>query len=310
MAFELGRAVSALMSQSSSVSSADERIDNFHKFILDNVPYGVVTPDNLQQGLIQFDGPAQDPPTAKKPLQWYFGAVPYAIIKAIRVQYTYTKAYQGTDYDVAGSLFIGYEDILETFIRTAQGLADRIEEITQPEERAKAERVRPMLPRAIAFRDTLESARKNRSEILTKPVTTLADIVKAIREEEPNLPGTVGALAQKADDLDKFMNDNYPYRSFLSLDWDLIFERDQNGQPRPIRIEKDGPAQRYDSLSPFPFTLATLFNDQDKYNQLLWWYFGARPYRITKAMRLAFGDAKSGLAQSLLLGFQGPGSVP
>jgi hypothetical protein len=300
MAFELGRAISTLMSQSSSVSSAYERIDNFHKFILDNVPYGVVSPTNLQQGLIQFDGPAQDPPNGKKALQWYFGGVPYAIIKAIRIQYTYTKAYQGTDYDVAGSLFIGYEDVLDKLHEDAGNtLASKSASTAEKAAATKAKQ----------FWQALEKERTDRNDILKRSVNTLEDVVQAIRDEMSDLPGTVGALAQKADDLDKFIQDNYPYRSFLPLDWNLLFDKGTSGQPKPIRIEKDGPAQRYDSLSPFPFTLATLFSDQDKYNQLLWWYFGARPYRITKAMRIPL-EGKSGPAQSLLLGFQGPGSVP
>jgi hypothetical protein len=42
------------------------------------------------------------------------------------------------------------------------------------------------------------------------------------------------------------------------------------------------------------------------YDRLLWWYFGGRAFRITKAMRLGLKDAQSNKG-SLLIGYQGPG---
>ena len=39
-----------------------QRIDSFHKLVVDQLPYGQIDPANLVQGLIELDGPDQDDP--------------------------------------------------------------------------------------------------------------------------------------------------------------------------------------------------------------------------------------------------------
>jgi hypothetical protein len=80
-----------LATEPNAVSVSFQRIDNFHKLVIDELPYGTIDQNSLVQGLIEFDGPAQNPPNLKKPLQWHFGGVPYEVCKAIRIQYAYQK---------------------------------------------------------------------------------------------------------------------------------------------------------------------------------------------------------------------------
>src|SRR5262249_23052569 len=62
----------------------------------------------------------------------------------------------------------------------------------------------------------------------------------------------------------------------------------------PQRIDFDGPAQDYDSHIPFPYTPATLFNEPEKYAQVLIWYFAGRPRRVTKALRIPLQPTPTG----------------
>jgi hypothetical protein len=79
----------------------------------------------------------------------------------------------------------------------------------------------------------------------------------------------------------------------------------------PVIMAFDGPARDNNSLNPFSYTPATLFNDRDKYLQLLWWYFGGKGYSVTKAIRVPIRTAQNPLrtgedAESLFIGFAGP----
>src|SRR6266536_5299510 len=96
--------------QPNAVSVAFQRIDNFHKLVVDEVPYGTIDQNGLVQGLIEFDGPAQEPPNLKKPLQWHFGGIPYEVCKAIRIQYANRKYVNSQEGEATGQLFTGYVD--------------------------------------------------------------------------------------------------------------------------------------------------------------------------------------------------------
>jgi hypothetical protein len=83
----------------------------------------------------------------------------------------------------------------------------------------------------------------------------------------------------------------------------------------PVVVHFDGPAQDNNSLNPFNYTPQTLFNDKEKYAQVLWWYFGGRAYRVTKALRIPIpirtaqysGPTAPEDVESLFIGFAGPG---
>src|SRR5947209_12069125 len=78
-------------------------------FLLANLPYGAISADALQQGLIEIDGPASRPGrNTIPPLYWYFAGRPHEIAQAIHIQYTYSKQAQtGIPETYGGSIFIG-----------------------------------------------------------------------------------------------------------------------------------------------------------------------------------------------------------
>ena len=254
MSQDFSQLLLTLVNKGGTVTSATQTIDDLHQFIFNNIPYGLVDPKNLQQGLIELDGPnCTDPPRAQPLLQWHFGGVPYPIAKAIRVQYTYTRTYQDNRYDESGSLFIGYQ------------LED-----TMPPARVTA-------------------TRRNWS---ATPITDIGQLLSAL--ETFAKENSVALIAAKADDLDKFIKKNNP----------LGEHHHPTGQVAAVYY--DGPAQRNDSNNPFPYTRATLFNDQDRYGELLHWYFGGKAYQVTKAIRVSYPAHPV----TLFIGYQGPGGQP
>jgi hypothetical protein len=281
--------VRELVKQPGAVSVAFQRIDNFHKLVLDQLPYGQIDPASLVQGLIEFDGPAQDPPNLKKPLQWHFGGIPYEVCKAIRIQYSYQKYVEGAQLDANGSLFIGYS------------FADPYRDALSPEVREKLQ------------------AQANRRDAV--PVKT-EDLLESLLTEFVNSPGKVTPLAKYVDvnNFDAFLFDNFPFQTSAQAGGHAISSADLGVKPTPlssrfakgnglpgVRIEYDGPARDYDSHRPFPYTTYTLFNDVSGiYDTLLWWYFGGKAFHITKAMKLGYTDPQ-GNQGSLLVGYQGPG---
>src|SRR5579864_5452100 len=102
--------VRELFTDQDAVTTQYHRIESFHKLLLDELPYGPVDDSELVQGQVEFDGPATYPPNLRRPLQWYFGSVPFEICKALRIQYRYERTLPGLDYPapVNGSLFLGY----------------------------------------------------------------------------------------------------------------------------------------------------------------------------------------------------------
>jgi hypothetical protein len=299
-----------LATQPNAVSVAFQRIDNFHKLVVDEVPYGTIDQNGLVQGLIEFDGPAQDPPNLKKPLQWHFGGIPYEVCKAIRIQYSYQKQVDNTYINASGSLFIGYGLGSPYSSALAAALQDAEKnEAADPAAQKRAAALRAADP---------ANAPANQP-------ATAADLLKALQADFVNSPGRVTALAKYVDaaNFDQFLLDNFPFQQGQASGWQpsisstqlpvgptplstrLTDETDQ-GLPG-VRIEYDGPARTYDSKRPFPYTTDTLFNEPSgMYDKLLWWYFGGRAFRITKAMRLEYTDVQ-GNKGSLLIGYQGPG---
>ena len=301
--------------QPNAVSVAFQRIDNFHKLVVDEVPYGTIDQNGLVQGLIEFDGPAQDPPNLKKPLQWHFGGIPYEVCKAIRIQYSYQKQVDNTYINASGSLFIGYglgspySAALAAAIKDAENLA-----ATDPAAKKRAAALRAADP---------ANARGN------NPPATAQDLLQALQADFVNSPGRVTPLAKYVDaaNFDLFLLNNFPFQPSQSATWQppaisatsstqfgvgptplsaRLTDETDKGLPG-VRIEYDGPARAYDSKRPFPYTTDTLFNEPSgMYDKLLWWYFGGKAFRITKAMRLGYRDAQDKKG-SLLIGYQGPG---
>jgi hypothetical protein len=291
-----------LATEPNAVSVSFQRIDNFHKLVIDELPYGTIDQNSLVQGLIEFDGPAQNPPNLKKPLQWHFGGIPYEVCKAIRIQYAYQKYIDNSYVNASGSLFIGYE------LGTPYLIALRAE-IDDADKKNKT--------RAAELR-------KGDPANTSSGVASTQDLMDALKADFTNSPDRVTALAKYVDatNFDAFLLDNFPFWQAPPTPWlpptqlgvaptplsARLWDETNNGLPG-IRIEYDGPARTYDSKKPFPYTTDTLFNEPTgMYDRLLWWYFGGKAFRITKAMRVALNDA-SGTHKdgSLLVGYQGPG---
>jgi hypothetical protein len=264
-----------LVTEPAAISVRFQRIHSFHKLIVDELPYGQIDPRALVLGLIEFDGPAQDPPNNSRPLQWHFGGTAYEVCKAIRIQYSYQKYLDGLQLDANGSLFIGYEST-------------------------------PLNS------DFYVQARKDEAAKETKgPPATVQALLDAYRDEFINYPSRTIPLAMyvTTEVFDDFIRENLPGQpaGTMSLS-QLLTQSRKDGLPG-TRIEYDGPAREYYSHKAFPYTTETLFNDPSGlYNSLLWWYFGGRAFHITKAMRLRYSDGKK-LQGALLIGYQGPGPI-
>jgi hypothetical protein len=275
-----------LTNQPNSVTASFHRIDNFHKLVVDQLPYGQIDQNSLVQGHIEFDGPAQETRNHKKPLQWHFGGIAYEVSKAIRIRYSYQKYVDGVELAASGSLFIGYELGVPYY----EALASAIGETASDKE--------------------------------TAPPTTVAELISSLREGYSCSPATVMPLAKYVDvtNFDTFLLANFPFQDESvptvtggAAGWgdkptplsELFIDADS--KLPGVRVEFDGPARDYDSHRPFPYTTDTLFNDPSgMYDKLLWWYFGGKAFRITKALRLGYTDPK-GRKGSLLVGYQGPG---
>lgn len=236
------------------VTTRTHRIDNFDSFILNNVPYGEVHPRNLQWGVLQYDGPGVDGITGAKPvLQWHFGGVPYSISKAIRIPYTYISTFDGSNAPTTEQIFLGFQDNLPDFV-----LPQPIPYVAAPTSTYRA-RVRD-LGTFGAFGNSVWASDPG---VLASQAP---GIVTRSFQNDPADPNILNAFMQQELSLDQ--------AAFNAL------------VGNPIAIDCDGPAQDSDSHHVFQYTFATLVNDPYKYGQLLFWYFGGKPYRVTKAMRI------------------------
>jgi hypothetical protein len=215
------------------------------------------------------------------------------VCKAIRIQYSYQKYFEGLQLDANGSLFIGYESPLNSNYYAQARNAEAAKE-------AKG------LPRSV--KDLLDLYRDEFVDNSSR-VTALAMYVTTNTFDdfiEENLPGQ---SQPKIDEIRaRWQSPAVPSSGIVPRQTPLskMLDRPRTDGLPGARIECDGPAREYYSHKAFPYTTETLFNDPaGLYNRLLWWYFGGRAFRITKAMRLRYvNDTGAG---ALLIGYQGPG---
>ena len=251
------------------VSTRAHMINDFQSFILNNVPYAEVLPGNLQWGAIQYDGPATPAIDGTKPaLQWHFGGVPYPITKAIRIPYTYIRAWDGSNDMVTASIFIGIQLNLDTYLRP-----QAFPFVSQQSGTFNA-RVAAIGPRGA----------------LTNPAWG-SDAAILASEAAGVLTGSIPFSPNDATALHKFVVAE-------------VGSAIENVTARAVPVDFDGPAQDADSHHVFQYTLATLLNDYVKYGQLLFWYFGGKPYRVAKAMRIPL-DPGTSAGPSLFIGYVG-----
>jgi hypothetical protein len=242
------------------ITTRTVRISQFDTFFLHNIPYAEVPPEDVNWGALEYDGPLADGIEGAKPaLQWHFGGIPYPISKAIKINYTYVRRWDGSNDRITTSIYLGFQHALDECV----------------------------LDHAIPF--------------VSAPTPTFIERVKAL--------GTYGGLSTYSwgSDAGVLASESQAVvtRSFafdaVNLQTFNLLMHEELSEPvyhellrDPLPLDLDGPAQDYDSHRPFEYTFATLQNEPEKYSQLLFWYFGGRPFRITKAMRLPLGRRPAG----------------
>jgi hypothetical protein len=160
-------------------------------------------------------------------------------------------------------------------------------------------------------RDEAQQAANNHPSILADPTKPDAECKKLL-DKVQELSGIATAALQQSTDADQTAKGS----DAIALAREGVAEAALNSwadrKRIPVIVAFDGPAQDNNSLNPFNYTPQTLFNDKEKYAQVLWWYFGGKAYRVTKAIRVPIRtDQTKSLVgedvQSLFIGFGGPG---
>ena len=204
-------------------------------------------------------------------LVWYFGGLPYPVARAARIDYLYVRSWDGSGAVASASIIYGFQSNGEFHeLRTA------------PRHTFPVQRITP-------------------------GANFVTELSSAVRSAMNNLPtDVVSGTSSQYSNLDAFVHSQLnpaagpPARRGLELLRDDI--------PVPFEIEFDGPARDYDSHRIFAYTLDTLFNDREKFNQILWWNFAGHPQRITKALRIPLDHTDN--ARSMFIGFTGPQGYP
>jgi hypothetical protein len=316
-----------------TLTARNQRIVNFDSFIFSHVPYGRVDPDGgIQVGLIEYDGPNADLGLVSKPmLAWNFGGIAYPITKAARVEYTYQSEY-GSGVASRASMLLGFQSgLAEQKLKPspritpindgAIGVAiDRVggQPLGAELSRALAAGANNVVtgsPSGFATLDQLIDA-ELLPELAALARARSAAAAAEVRAQRDNaagnkLQGNVAPKRAEAPDKDDLQLKVTRAQAEVDAAMKLWAELKRE----PVIVAFDGPARDNTSLNPFGYTLPTLFNDKEKYSQLLWWYFGGKPYRITKAIRIPDRsvwnrDLAGEDVTSVFVGFAGPGSDP
>jgi hypothetical protein len=127
----------------------------------------------------------------------------------------------------------------------------------------------------------------------------------------PQVRGETNPMSYKAHDaklspdaarlLGEFIHQQNPYPWQMDLPLDL--ERPVNDED----VEKEGPGKHRDQGN--PFTVIDVTGDRERFMEGLFWYFGGKPRRMSKAVRIEYtykvGDQE--YKQHLLIGYEGAG---
>ena len=101
--------------------------------------------------------------------------------------------------------------------------------------------------------------------------------------------------------LGEFIHQQNPYPWQMELPMDL--ERPSNAED----VEKEGPGKHRDQAN--AFTVVDVTGDRERFMEGLFWYFGGKPRRMSKAIRIEYtytADNKE-YKQHLLIGYEGAG---
>jgi hypothetical protein len=285
------------------VTTRTQVISDFDTYILSNNPYAQVQPDAVSWGILEFDGPLAPGISGSKPaMQWYFGGVPYAITKAVRVYFSYVRTWDGSGATINDSILIGFQQDLSTYV-----YAQPIPYVQNYSQWAVGPT--PFAGSQLLASDAAILA--SEASVITTAAAggNAAAAQAALQQANTHATSASNHLAQAAPS---------PSKASLSLitasaqaavvhlalalshatqlgSFNGLIERELQGDlagafpqllGNPLPVDFDGPAQDSDSARVFPYTAQTLINDPDKYSRVLFWYFGGKPYRVTKAMRI------------------------
>jgi hypothetical protein len=300
------------------------RISDFASFILDEVPYGVVDPAQLRQGVVEYDGrgPAPDNlPVGEKKLSWCFNKRLYPIAKAVRIRYTYratTPEYPGGK-DLLASLFIGYQETQLNAPKNDPPSRGDVARATQrfdsidgfildgfpdgrPERNNPAAGPAAAGPAAAAAVATALDAAAQAAAARAAAAGAAAQARTAAQEAAALDAAAKIAAAQAAAQAPapQFL----PVRAFSDCQA-ADLEYDGLAQDRGLAPAK-GVGNQFLTES-----LDAIARDPTKYEQLLHWHFGGRSHSVTKAIRLPYRPSPRNpvLVLSLFIGFQGPPTV-
>jgi Dyp-type peroxidase family len=110
-----------------------------------------------------------------------------------------------------------------------------------------------------------------------------------------------GKLPANAAQLGEFIHQQNPYpwqMELPNLDSPSNYED----------VEKEGPGKHRDQTN--PFTVVDVTGDRERFMEGLFWHFGGKPRRMSKAIRIEYtykGDDDKEYKQHLLIGYEGAG---
>jgi hypothetical protein len=225
-------------------------IGNFDTFILNNIPYALVSSDQVRWGSVYCDGPDAPGVKRSKPaLQWHFGGVPYPISKAIRIPYSYIRTWDGSDAMVPASIFIGFQQNLDKLV--------------VPQPIPWVEKPSPRFAQNAAGFGALGTPFWGSDAAL--------------------LGSEAAALVSRSIEVDEDSGETLHKLVCRELDDEARFRKLET---RATPIDLDGLAKDNDSQNVFQYMVATVVNDPAAYGRLLHWYFGGKAYSLTKAIRI------------------------
>ena len=113
-----------------------------------------------------------------------------------------------------------------------------------------------------------------------------------------------GKLPANAASLGEFIHQQNPYP------WQMELPVDLESLRRTTRTwKRRGPGKHRDQTN--PFTVVDVTGDRERFMEGLFWHFGGKPRRMSKAIRIEYtykgDDDKEYTEKHLLIGYQGAG---
>ena len=306
-------------------SLALPNLDDFHTFLLSELPYGQIDPDQLDRGVVEWagleklTGPddcwisiATSGTLYPNISHWQFGRKMYPIVKGFRIQYSYASPYA---QEGRGSVLIGYQapaitkysdsslDLLRELSERAGELSERLK---SPKSLKKPKQATVDQSEADETGSSSPTSHDVRHSILNE---TLAKLVFNASVAEARLVN-----GPKHEGINELIERLSPYKCPDEKPSQHPDEEPSkhpgecsrlDAYKHPISVEVCGLARDNNSVNPFLDSWGAVTEDLARYEQLLHWPLASIPYRITKAIRIQYLSG-TGMPPSLMIGYQGP----